>query len=153
LLGFGLGYGYGFGYDPFYYGYPYYGSSYYDYPSYGYGGYAPPTVVINSSGYYGPNNRPAPYERAYEYESTRSGDHDQVRPPSDRTDYKPTLYLIALKDHNVRLALTYWIESGNLHYVTEDHQMKQVPLSEIDRDLSERLNRERHMNFRLPPLQ
>ena len=152
--GFGLGYGYGgsgYGYDQSYYGSPYYGSSNYNYPSYGYS-YSPPTVVISGSGYYGTNTSQGPDDRDYGYPPSRSAVPEETspRPPSDSTDYKSTLYLIALKDHNVRPALTYWVEAGAVHYVTVDHEMKQVPLTSIDRDLSERLNRERHMSFRLP---
>jgi len=31
-----------------------------------------------------------------------------------------------------------------------DHEQKQAPLSSVDRDLSERFNRERNVSFRLP---
>ena len=163
-------YGFGFGYyDPWFYNSSFYNSSFYDYP-YGYGGYgyssysypyasaysyapnvAPvaggdyeyddrPQVVVNQR-FVNPNDRCEP-DRPYEYDSNRA--------PNDATDYKPTLYLIALRDHNILASFTYWVEGGMLHYVTEDHAMREVPLSDVDRELSERLNRERNMNFRLP---
>lgn len=152
--GFTLGFGF-YDYDPWYYGSPYYGSAYYGYPySYGYG-YAPGTTIVSDYGYRDEGrpevvinqNYPSGGERR---ESERSYQYEYSRPPNDATDYRPTLYLIALKDHNIRQALTYWVEGGMLHYVTEDHAMRQVPLSSVDRDQSERLNRERHMSFRLP---
>lgn len=66
--------------------------------------------------------------------------------PSDQA----TLYLIAFKDHSVVQALGYWMEGSNLHYVTVDHDLNQVSLDLIDRDLSQRLNNERNIEFRLP---
>jgi hypothetical protein len=148
--GFGLGFGY-YGYDPWYYGYPYSAPAYYGYSDpYAYS-YSPSTTVVSDYGYRDEErpqviiNQNLPrggYDRSSEY--------DYSRAPNDATDYKPTLYLIALRDHNIRPALTYWVEGGMLHYVTEDHAMRQVPLSSVDRELSERLNRERHMSFRLP---
>lgn len=66
--------------------------------------------------------------------------------PSDN----PTLYLIAFKDHSVVQALGYWMEGSTLHYVTVDHDLNQVSLDLIDRDLSQRLNNERNVEFRLP---
>jgi hypothetical protein len=55
-----------------------------------------------------------------------------------------------LKNNNILAAFTYWTEKGDLHYVNLDHQMKQIPLSSIDRELTDRLNRERNLNVRLP---
>ena len=103
------------------------------------GGYAPasnyadqPPVVVN---------------QAIQYPSGSS----YSRPPSDANDYKPTLYLIAVKGQEVRPALTYWVEGSMLHYVTVDREMRAIPLASVDRDSSERLNRERGLSFRLPP--
>ncbi len=144
--GFGRGYR-GFGYSSWYpYGYPYsypYGYSYYGYNAYPYtesyppvSYYQQPAVVVNQG--FGYQSDEQPQERSYS------------RRPNDETDYRPTLYLIAMKDHNIRPALTYWVERGTLHYVTMEREMREIPLGSIDRELSERLNRERDMTFRLP---
>jgi hypothetical protein len=142
--GWGLGWGWPYWGYPYYSGYydpgyyPYYDTGYYSDPPYTYyqdGGGGTPGVVVNQGFHY---DTPAPDVRDYN------------KPPNDRTDYQPVMYLIALKDHNTLAVLTYWVEAGSLHYVTADHEMKQVPLSSVDRDLSERLNRERHLAFRLP---
>jgi hypothetical protein len=42
------------------------------------------------------------------------------------------------------------MEGSTLHYVTVDHDLNQVSLNLIDRDLSQRLNSERNVEFRLP---
>jgi hypothetical protein len=60
------------------------------------------------------------------------------------------LYLIAFKDHNIRAAVSYWVNGHTLHYVTLEREEKQVPLDSVDRDLSIRLNRERRVQMQLP---
>ena len=40
-----------------------------------------------------------------------------------------------------------------LHYVTLEHEQKQAPLNQVDRDLSVQLNRERRVAFSLPASQ
>ncbi|MBI3472384.1 MAG: hypothetical protein HY013_13605 [Candidatus Solibacter usitatus] len=59
-------------------------------------------------------------------------------------------YLIAFKDHTIYAAFTYWQEGDTLHYVTTHGTHNQVSLSLVDRDLTDRLNRERNVEFRLP---
>ena len=65
-------------------------------------------------------------------------------------EYQEPLYLLAMHDGTIRAVLSYSAVGASLHYVTMDHEQKQVPLSSIDRALSERLNRERNVAFRLP---
>lgn len=65
-------------------------------------------------------------------------------------DDEPTLYLIAFKDHSIIQALGYWMEGGALHYVSVEHTLNQVSMDLIDRDLSQRLNDERGIQFKLP---
>jgi hypothetical protein len=65
-------------------------------------------------------------------------------------DEEPTLYLIAFKDHSIIQALGYWMEGGALHYVSVEHSLNQASLDLIDRDLSQRLNDERGVQFKLP---
>jgi len=66
------------------------------------------------------------------------------------TEENPT-YLIAFKDHTIYAAVAYWVEGETLHYVTKQNTHNQVSLDLIDRELSLRLNRERSVDFRLPP--
>jgi hypothetical protein len=61
------------------------------------------------------------------------------------------LVLIALKDQNIVTAIAYWTDRNELKYVTPARQQKQVPLSQVDVKLSERLNAERRVEFHLEP--
>ena len=147
-------YGGGFGY----YGYPYsyydyygYPSSYYDYgyapaPSYYNYGYSPAPAVVTYQAdpaplpvrIYEPPARTRPYVR----------DESETAPPE--RDGRP-IYLIAFKNQdNIRAAEAYWVTGATLHYVTLQHEQKQAPLDLVDRALSYRLNRERHVDFQLP---
>lgn len=64
---------------------------------------------------------------------------------------EPTLYLLAFKDHSVVQALGYWMEGSTLHYVSVEHALNQASIDLIDRDLTQRLNDERGVQFHLPP--
>ena len=80
---------------------------------------------------------------------------DTQAPPPERrprivNDDQPTLYLIAFKDHTIVQALGYWMEGSTLHYVSVEHSLNQASLDLIDRDLSQRLNDERGIEFKLP---
>ena len=63
---------------------------------------------------------------------------------------QPTIYLIALRDHTIVQALGYWMEGSTLHYVSAEHTLNQLSIDLVDRDLSQRLNDERNLDFRLP---
>ena len=60
------------------------------------------------------------------------------------------IYLIATKDGSIHAALSYSVSGSSLSYTTIDHQQKMVSLNQVDRSLSERLNRERRVAFSLP---
>jgi len=178
--GYGRGWGLGFGYLgwPYYgygygYGWPYYGAGYYGYPySYGYGypyydygyssdyapadysyptySYAPaqsPVVVVNQQP---PAYEPQAAARDYRDEASGRGyDRDQAQaqgPPP----YRTPIYKIAFNDHTMVSAVAYWVKDGRLHYVTLDHEMRDVALSAVDRRFSEQVNRDLGLTFRLP---
>jgi hypothetical protein len=63
---------------------------------------------------------------------------------------QPTIYLIALRDHTIVQALGYWMEGSTVHYVSAEHTLNQLSIDLVDRDLSQRLNDERGLDFRLP---
>jgi hypothetical protein len=63
---------------------------------------------------------------------------------------QPTIYLLALRDHTIVQALGYWMEGSTLHYVSAEHTLNQLSIDLVDRDLSQRLNDERGLDFRLP---
>jgi len=97
---------------------------------------APPDQPSGMRLYQNPSH---PYEDAQNAASARRASDDE-----------PTLYLIAFKDHNIVQALGYWMEGGALHYVSVEHTLNQVSMDLIDRDLSQRLNDERGVQFKLP---
>jgi hypothetical protein len=102
-------------------------------------------VIINQAV---PYSEPAPARpEVHEYAGPPA---PPMPPPSTANENSPVLYLIALKNNNILAALTYWAEKGELHYINLDHQPKQVPLSSIDRALTDRLNRERNVTVKLP---
>jgi len=139
----------GYLYDPFWYdsgdSYAPYSYPYQDaYPYGGYGNSAPSVMIISNNpyGYAPPAPEPPPPPVVREYSPTTA--------PAQSAKYEEPLYLIASHDGTIRAVLAYWIDGATVHYVTMEHEQKQTPLSSIDRMLSERLNRERNVTFRLP---
>ncbi len=152
---FGFGFGLGSGYWPWYdnyYDYPYSSYPAYSYPSYGYPAYDPsPNVTVISAPPSSPSTvyveRPNPVIHEYDQYG------QETNRPTSATNSGPPIYLIAFHDHTIRAATAYWTEGGTLHYVTLEHEQKQVPLGTVDRDLSGQLNRERRVAFSLPASQ
>jgi len=72
------------------------------------------------------------------------------RTPAAPTDDR-VIFLIALKDSSVYSAVAYWVEGETLHYMTPRAQHNQVSLDLVDRQVSEKLNQGRKVEFRLPP--
>jgi len=127
--------------------------------------YGMPSVVINQN--YVPDraspvvrnygdDQPPPDSsggmKLYQSPPTRAfGDQAPPGPTSRRQpDPQPTIYLLAFKDHNIVPALGYWMEGNTLHYVSVEHSMNQASFDLIDRELSQRLNEERGVEFKLP---
>jgi hypothetical protein len=63
---------------------------------------------------------------------------------------EPAHYLIAFKDHTIYAAVAYWVQGDTLHYFTSGNTHNQVSISLVDRDLTERLNRESGVDMKLP---
>jgi hypothetical protein len=63
---------------------------------------------------------------------------------------EPAHYLIAFKDHTIYSAVAYWVEGNTLHYFTTGNTHNQVSLALVDRELTDRLNRESGTNLQLP---
>jgi hypothetical protein len=169
-------YSFGFGYYPGFYsgfGYDYgYGSPWVDnyYPS---GGYvsapvyyesAPQSAPVVINEYYRP---PAAQTRVRDYSNggygaeptaqSRVRDYSNggygIEPapqPASAPAKKPDFWLIAFPNGSVVLAVAYWTNHDILHYVTRTKEQKQIPISAIDRDLTDQLNHERGLEFRIP---
>ncbi len=58
-------------------------------------------------------------------------------------------FLVAFKDHAVYSAMAYWVEGDTLHYVTPNGVHNQASLDLIDREFTDKLNRERNVEFKL----
>jgi hypothetical protein len=72
-------------------------------------------------------------------------------PVAERPPARTNVYLIAFKDHVIRAVVDYSVEGTTLSYVTLQGTRAQAPLDSVDREFSEQLNRERNIEFRLPP--
>ena len=155
-------------------GYGYYGSGYYD-PSLSSGYVDPsaqaqsypdqPSVMVNP-GYvpdranpqvqeYGAPMGPPPDASSMRMYQNRSYPYADMQGPRPAQRGAPgsdeaTIYLIAFKDHTIVQALGYWVDSGTLHYVSMEHSLNQASMDLIDRSLSQRLNDERNVEFKLP---
>ena len=137
-------------YDAYgYAGYPY---GYGGYPN-GYGGY-PPEYASGSS----PNVvvvYPQPQPAAAYYPSQpvlrEYNEYGQETGISrgDASTASPT-YLIALKNNVIYAAVSYSVRGDTIYFVTLANEQKSAPLIMVDRDLSMRLNWERHVNLQLP---
>jgi hypothetical protein len=78
-----------------------------------------------------------------------AADSQPVEEPA--STHEPSHYLIAFKDHTIYSAVAYWVDGDTLHYFTSGNTHNQVSLSLIDRDLTERLNKESGLEVKLPP--
>jgi hypothetical protein len=73
----------------------------------------------------------------------------QMAAPQDSPDQPHCL--IAFKDHTVYSSVAYWFDGETLHYFTDGSTHNQASVSLIDRPLTERLNREMGIDFKMPP--
>ncbi len=70
-------------------------------------------------------------------------------PAAPVEDPKATITLLAFQDSSVVAAIGYWTQGDQLHYVTSGFSKKIVPAGTLDKSLSEQLNRERNVEFKL----
>jgi hypothetical protein len=146
--GFGYGYDSGYGYPAA----PYPPQAYPPQP-YPVQPYSGPQVIINQTFLpetarpvvreYTPENPSGEGTRPYEAPARPSAD-------ADASDNGTNFYLIAFKDHSIYSAYAYWIEGDTLHYVTAQRAHNQVSLDLVDRELTQRLNRNRNLQVKLP---
>lgn len=113
------------------------------------GGQGYPSVIIN------PNYTPQvahPVMRDYSYLPSADA------PPAytnDAAAAQPApapsvIFLIAMKDHTIYPAVAYWVQNGTLNYIDRQGTRNQVPLTQVDRDFSVQLNKDRKIDFALP---
>jgi hypothetical protein len=77
-------------------------------------------------------------------------------PPVEQTQQEAPLtnrswaYLIAARDGRVWLAREYSVDNGTLQFSTMGAARRELPLANVDRTATERLNRERGVAIQLP---
>ena len=119
----------------------------------------PPVVIINQA--YRPetatpvmrdySNTPLPEPTLRNYEAPVHPTPDpKERAAAKAESERPTLFLIAFKDHTILPALAYWMQGDTLHYVTKDGNPNRISIELVDREFSRQLNRERQVEFNLP---
>ncbi len=134
-------YGYGYGYDP-YYSDPYaYNSGYYD-P----GPYAQQAPAYQTAQQAPSYQQPAPQAPAYQ----PAPQVRQSAPQATVQNGSPDYYLIAFADHSIRAAINYHVDGNTIYWTTREHEEMSAPLSTVDRGFSTQINRDRHVDFRLP---
>jgi len=150
-------------YTPYLSAYPWYGTGFYyapyiganpytsNYP-YTVNDYSPtPNVTVIYAQPPAPDPVPVPvYKDVAPVPAGPSYDqYGQEIKPEPAADASP-IYLVAMKDQGIVAAAAYWVDGKTLHYLTLQHQEKQVPLDLVDHSFSQQLNRERHVAFHLP---
>lgn len=151
------GFAFGFGYPGLYGGY--YGSYYpYAYPYYDYGlgyygysypyDYSPSPSVVVVAPYAAETTPPVVVNQEF-LKPANPVIHEYSWGASGK--YQQTIYLIAFKNEKILPALAYWTEGDTLHWVGLKGAEREAKLDTVDRPLSERLNRDRHVPFSLPP--
>lgn len=63
---------------------------------------------------------------------------------------EPETYLIAFKDRTIYSAVAFWVDGDTLHYFTSGNMHNQASLSLVDKELTQRLNKELGIDLRLP---
>jgi hypothetical protein len=59
-------------------------------------------------------------------------------------------YLIAFSDHTIQAAIAYKVEGDQLYWQDRHNREHHVPLSSIDVPFSQKINRDRHVDFHIP---
>lgn len=117
---------------------PYYGPQpYYPPPS---SQEQPPVVIINQYFRDGGPVEPEPQPTAAAPAPAPQAQQDDLR----------NVFLIAMKDYTIYAASAYWVEENTLNYITIQGSQNSASLDLVDRELSQRLNRDRKVAFGLP---
>jgi hypothetical protein len=141
--------GFGFG-SPFAYGGYGYGYGYPEYPGYGMPAASPIVVIGAPSGTaYQPEQPYKPHEAKPVTKEYKPGSLPPA--PQPLQGPKPQ-FSIALTNNTVDNADAAWVQNGALYYLSGSGAQKCVPLSQIDRSATERLNAQKGLTLWLPPV-
>jgi hypothetical protein len=64
----------------------------------------------------------------------------------------PGAFTIALKDGSIRSAVAFWVQQGKVHYIDPQDRQQVLSSDLIDRETTERLNRQKNLAMQLPPI-
>ena len=134
-------YGYGYGYLPFDYD-----TDYADTPQPVFFNQPPPMPVQQPAP---PVAAPVGNPVVTEYKWPEAGAANPA--PSATSGMQP--FAIVLKDGSTLSAVMVFASEDDLHYVDPDERHLRVPISEIDRAATLKLNRARNLNLHLPSAQ
>lgn len=71
--------------------------------------------------------------------------------PTTAPNEQNATFTIALKDGSKRYSVMAWVQNRQLYYLDSEGHQQVLAANVIDRDATERLNREKNLNLRLPP--
>jgi hypothetical protein len=152
-----------------FYGYPVYVPSYYDNSYYG-GAYSGTTAPMTQPEQQQPNvtviyppqqanpviinmGQDSPYGvQAYGRPQQSQSQQSLYQPAPATATEEPVHYLLAFKDHSIYSAVAYWVDGDTVHYFTAGNTHNQASLALVDRELTERLNRESGHEVKLPAM-
>ena len=109
---------------------------------------AAPAAAVAAGGHL-PELRPAEPETP-DVQVYRAPERSQEEIDAAADQASQPYYLIAFNDHSIYSAVAYWIDGDTLHYFTSGNVHNQVSMALVDKQLTERLNKERHVDVRLP---
>jgi hypothetical protein len=139
------GFGYPFGFPGYGYGY-----GYPEYPGYAMPAVSPIIVLGAPAGMaYKPEQPYQPHEAKPVMKDYKPGSLPPA--PQPLQGPKPQ-FSIALTNNTVDSADAAWVQNGVLHYLSGSGAQKRVPLSQIDRSATERLNAQKGLTLWLPPV-
>jgi hypothetical protein len=60
------------------------------------------------------------------------------------------MFTLALRDGSRQPAILVWVQEGVVHYIDQTGKTSHIPLDTLDRDTTQRLNREKNLELHLP---
>ena len=106
---------------------------------------AAPPVVINQYGTDGSVVTRVQPQNIYPMQQSRQRTEESAAPAAETSHY-----LIAFKDHSIYSAVAYWVDGDTLHYFTTGSTHNQASVSLVDREMTDRLNKDSGVEVKLP---
>jgi hypothetical protein len=106
---------------------------------------AAPPVIINQYGTDGSVVTRVQPQNIYPMQQPRQRTEEAAAPAAETSHY-----LIAFKDHSIYSAVAYWVDGDTLHYFTTGSTHNQASVSLVDREMTDRLNKDSGVEVKLP---